>query len=79
MFGKCFATAILLQNKTRPRLLQKLFCSLSRKSRMSSYIPSEDEKEKFMARAIELSEEGAAKGCGGPFGSVVVKEGKIVG
>lgn len=45
---------------------------------MSSYIPSEDEKEKFMARAIELSEEGAAKGCGGPFGSVVVKEGKIV-
>ena len=45
----------------------------------SSYIPSEDEKEKFMARAIELSEEGAAKGCGGPFGSVVVKEGKIVG
>ena len=32
-----------------------------------------------MARAIELSEEGAAKGCGGPFGSVVVKEGKIVG
>ena len=40
---------------------------------------NKDEKEKFMARAIELSEEGAAKGCGGPFGSVVVKEGKIVG
>ena len=46
---------------------------------MSSYIPSEDEKEKFMARAIELSVEGASKGCGAPFGSVVVKEGKIVG
>ena len=32
-----------------------------------------------MTRAIELSEEGAAKGYGAPFGSVVVKEGKIVG
>lgn len=52
---------------------------MSRKARMSSYIPSEDEKQKFMARAIELSEEGASKGRGAPFGSVVVKEGKIVG
>ena len=47
--------------------------------KMSSYVPSEDEKEKFMSRAIEFSKEGASKGHGGPFGAVVVKEGRIVG
>ena len=46
---------------------------------MAAYVPSEEEKEKFMSRAIELSEEGASKGLGGPFGSVIVKDGKIVG
>ena len=35
--------------------------------------------EDFMRRAIELSRQGMAKGSGGPFGAVVVKEGKIVG
>lgn len=47
--------------------------------KMSSYIPSEEEKQRFMSRAIELSEEGASKGHGGPYGSVIVKESKIVG
>src|SRR5277367_2603827 len=32
----------------------------------------------FMARAIELSIENVRTGRGGPFGAVVVKEGKIV-
>ena len=46
---------------------------------MAAYVPSKEEKEKFLSRAIELSEEGASKGLGGPFGSVIVKDGKIVG
>ena len=32
----------------------------------------------FMARAIQLSIEGVQSGRGGPFGAVVVREGKIV-
>lgn len=32
----------------------------------------------FMARAIQLSIENALSGRGGPFGAVIVKEGKIV-
>lgn len=32
----------------------------------------------FMARAIQLSIEGVHSGCGGPFGAVVVRDGKIV-
>jgi guanine deaminase len=32
----------------------------------------------FMARAIQLSIEGAHSGRGGPFGAVIVQEGKIV-
>ena len=32
-----------------------------------------------MSRAIELSAEGAFIGHGGPYGAVVVKDGKIVG
>lgn len=35
--------------------------------------------EKFMRRAIELSRQGMEVGDGGPFGAVMVKEGKIVG
>ncbi|MGM0621118.1 MAG: nucleoside deaminase, partial [Bacteroidota bacterium] len=33
----------------------------------------------FMRRAIELAEKGMSNGHGGPFGAVVVKDGKIVG
>lgn len=33
----------------------------------------------FMARAIQLAEKGMENGSGGPFGAVVVKDGKIVG
>jgi guanine deaminase len=32
----------------------------------------------FMARAIELSIEGVETGQGGPFGAVIVREGKII-
>lgn len=48
---------------------------------MSTYAPTKEEKERFMSRAIELSAEGAFKGhaYGGPYGAVVVKNGKIVG
>lgn len=34
---------------------------------------------KFLERAIELSKEGMQNGKGGPFGCVVVKDGKIIG
>jgi tRNA(Arg) A34 adenosine deaminase TadA len=37
-----------------------------------------DIRKAFMARAIELSLENVSTGRGGPFGSVIVKEGKIV-
>ena len=38
------------------------------------------EKEmKFLERAIELSSEGMNNGKGGPFGCVIVRDGKIVG
>lgn len=46
---------------------------------MSTYAPTKEEKERFMSRAIVLSSEGAFKGHGGPYGAVVVKDGKIVG
>ena len=32
----------------------------------------------FMARAIQLSIEGVQSGQGGPFGAVIVREGKII-
>lgn len=35
--------------------------------------------ERFMKRAIELSREGALGGHGYPFGTTIVKDGKIVG
>ena len=34
--------------------------------------------KQFMQRAIELAREGMEAGAGGPFGSVVVKDGKII-
>ena len=36
-------------------------------------------QETFMRRAIALAEEGMERGQGGPFGSVVVSEGRVVG
>lgn len=39
---------------------------------------TEQDKE-FMRRAIELAQNGIEKGTGGPFGAVIVKDGKIVG
>ena len=38
-----------------------------------------DNDIRFMRRAIELASEGMEAGCGGPFGCVVVKDGRIVG
>ena len=35
--------------------------------------------DQFMKRAIELSREHMQKGAGGPFGCVIVKDGKIIG
>lgn len=38
-----------------------------------------NEKNQFMKRAIQLSQDHMAKNSGGPFGAVVVKDGKIIG
>lgn len=38
-----------------------------------------DAEIKFLERAIELSRQGMQSGKGGPFGCVIVKDGKIVG
>jgi len=38
-----------------------------------------DQQEFFMQEAINEAREGVAQGKGGPFGSVIVKDGKIVG
>lgn len=35
--------------------------------------------QKFLERAIELSKQGMQSGKGGPFGCVIVKDGKIIG
>lgn len=37
------------------------------------------DREGFMRRAIELARNGMLQGAGGPFGAVVVRDGKIVG
>ena len=37
------------------------------------------EKENFMRRAVELSDFGMENKYGGPFGAVIVKDGKIIG
>ena len=36
-------------------------------------------EQQFLDRAIELSKEGMQSGKGGPFGCVIVKDGKIIG
>ncbi|MFN0277290.1 MAG: nucleoside deaminase [Pyrinomonadaceae bacterium] len=38
-----------------------------------------DQDRKFMTRAIELAKNGVDASYGGPFGCVVVKDGKIIG
>jgi len=38
-----------------------------------------DKHEFFMLRAIELARQGMDSNSGGPFGAVVVKEGKVIG
>jgi guanine deaminase len=38
-----------------------------------------EKDETFMEQAIQLAIEGVMKGKGGPFGAIVVKDGKIVG
>ncbi|MEN6317689.1 MAG: nucleoside deaminase [Syntrophaceae bacterium] len=42
--------------------------------------PSDKQRvERFMRRAIELGRRGAEAGDGGPFGTVIVKDGEVVG
>ena len=36
-------------------------------------------KDTFMLRAIELATQGVVDGHGGPFGAVIVKDGKVIG
>jgi tRNA(Arg) A34 adenosine deaminase TadA len=40
---------------------------------------SDQSREQFMRRAIELSRLGSESGAGGPFGCVIVRDGQIVG
>ena len=40
---------------------------------------NEDRTQRFMRRAIELGHAGAEAGDGGPFGTVIVRDGEIVG
>lgn len=37
-----------------------------------------EEHKKFMRRAIEISQQGMDNNSGGPFGAVIVKDGKII-
>ena len=37
------------------------------------------DRESFMHRAVELARQGMNQGAGGPFGAVIVMDGKIVG
>src|SRR5690349_1941550 len=39
---------------------------------------SEELNNKFMKMAIALSEDNVSKGLGGPFGAVIVKNGKVI-
>lgn len=41
--------------------------------------PSSEEDQRHLRRAIELAQEGAQKNQGGPFGAVIVQEGRVVG
>jgi tRNA(Arg) A34 adenosine deaminase TadA len=38
-----------------------------------------DQDIQFMSRAIEIAREGMERGHGGPFGCVIVRDGKIIG
>lgn len=38
-----------------------------------------NDQKRFLERAIELSRQGMQNGQGGPFGCVIIKDGKIVG
>jgi guanine deaminase len=49
----------------RPQLAMNLF--------------NKERAERFMRRAIELGRKGAEAGDGGPFGTVIVKDGEIIG
>lgn len=40
---------------------------------------SEHDRAKWMAQAIQLAKENVTSGRGGPFGAVVVKEGRVIG
>lgn len=40
---------------------------------------SQEQKESFMQRAIDLSDSGMENNFGGPFGAVIVKDAKIIG
>lgn len=42
-------------------------------------MPTDPRHEAFMRRAIELSRLGTSRGDGGPFGAVIVKDGRVVG
>lgn len=39
----------------------------------------ENQQKEFMLKAIKLAKTNVANHCGGPFGAVVVKDGKIIG
>ena len=38
-----------------------------------------EDKNRFMQMAIDLSQYALDSGCGGPFGAIIVKDGKIIG
>ena len=38
-----------------------------------------EDKNRFMQMAIDLSQYALDSKCGGPFGAIIVKEGKIIG
>src|ERR1700732_5036492 len=42
-------------------------------------IESQEEKKQFMHEATRLAIESVEKGWGGPFGAVIVKDGKVIG
>jgi tRNA(Arg) A34 adenosine deaminase TadA len=71
------------------RSISLLICGVAG-SYLSAKVWASDEKkaampvdlvaaEKFMRRAIELSQKGIKAGDGGPFGAVIVKDGVIIG
>ncbi|MBT6177147.1 MAG: nucleoside deaminase [Deltaproteobacteria bacterium] len=42
-------------------------------------MPVEADDSKYLAEAIRLAQEGASSNRGGPFGAIIVKDGKIIG